>query len=116
MCAPQLAAAKTIIRIRTTKAAKGIKRICDRIQQHSKKRKGRKPLTVLTPMDRTIQWAIKATKEAEAPKTKKDLETSYKGLREYFKQKWKDRWRQGKKGAHTRDITSCPNKSTIILY
>jgi hypothetical protein len=28
----QLAAAKIIIRIRTTKAAKGIKRICDRIQ------------------------------------------------------------------------------------
>jgi hypothetical protein len=112
----QLVATKTTIRIRTTKAAKGIRKICDRIQQQATKGRGRRPAKINTPTENTLRWAMKPTGMTQPPKTIEELKTAYNGLRGHFKQKWKERWEQGKKGAHTRAITPTPDKAVAALH
>jgi hypothetical protein len=40
--------------------------------------------------------------EHEKPPLSKRLVRLYEGITSYYKDKWKDRWKAGKKGAHSR--------------
>jgi hypothetical protein len=86
------------------------------------------------PLDRTNAWTAQHApgpeaqenpsqripqppwEEHEKPPLSKRLVRLYEGITSYYKDKWKDRWKTGKKGAHSRHLWPAPSKRTMEAH
>ena len=98
-------AARTAARIRTTKAAKGIKSMCDRRHRQTVDRRGRTAIPRSTLLDCTNTWTAQLApgpdaqenpsqgipqppwEEHEKPSLNKRLTRLYEGINSYYKNK-----------------------------
>jgi len=127
-------AARTAARIHTTKAAKGIKSMCNRIHRQTAGRRGRLAIPRSSPLDCMNAWTAQLApgpdaqenpsqgipqppwEKHEKPPPSKRLVRLYEGITSYYKDKWKDRWKAGKKGAHSRHLWPAPSRRTMEAH
>ncbi len=125
-------ATRAIARIRMTKAATGIKKMCKQICRQTTGKRGRTATPRSSPADRTNTWADQFTSEPQEaqqtnknvppweknqePRHNKRLSRLYEGLTSHYNERWKDRWKSGKKGAHSRNLWSHPTERTIEAH
>lgn len=127
-------AAKATIRVRTSKAIKGIKNACARITRQTAGHRGRTARPRATPGDLTSRWLEQFDQtnqertSDEAPlldppwekpreRTKSQrLKKTYGEILSFHERKWKERWKDCKKGKHSRMILPEPCERSMTPH